>query len=97
MKLTFYNNETNYTTGIPQEPLDTRTKTETAINHRLNLFMLIPPCFTRCAQFTAVLEAMYFKSEYSETNLSYIPSYPFFIVLTPMTPAREEMRKTNSV
>lgn len=61
----------------------------------LKLFKLIPPCATTCAQFTAAIEALYFKLENSETNLSYIPSFLYSV--NPNDPSQKRARKTNSV
>lgn len=59
------------------------------------LFKLIPVCFTRCIQFEAVFEALYFQSEHTETNLYYIPDFLYGI--NPNDPCQRGVRKTNSV
>lgn len=76
MKLTF-DNKTNLIIqyAFLNSPLTSEAKQKLPLSITMILFKLIPLCFTRCIQFTAVLEALYFKSEHTETNLSYIPSF----------------------
>lgn len=96
MKLTFDNHKKLIIQqAFPRSPLTSEPKQKLLLSIILILFMLIQPCFTRCIQFTDVLEALYFKSEHTETNLS--TPHPFFTVLTLMTLVREEREKTNSV
>lgn len=93
MKLTFDNAETKLIIqqAFLRSPLASEPKQKLLLSIVLILFMLIPLCFTRCIQFTTVLEALYFQSEHTETNLSYIPSLLYSV--NPNDPSQRGARR----
>lgn len=77
--------------AFPNSPLTSEAKQKLLSGITWVLFKLIPLCFTRSIQFTAVLEALYFKSEHTKTNLSDIKFFPYGV--NPNDPCQRGAKK----